>query len=78
MCGSRIRLAVPRSTTRNARCRCTPSWRGRRWNPAKRDSEWHEPVTKDRSEVLSWLAAGKKGAEHVRERASAGHTFESI
>jgi integrase len=62
----------------DARCRCTPSWRGRRWNPAKRDSEWQKPVTKDRSEVLSWLAAGKKGAEHVRERASAGRTFESI
>src|SRR3954447_667892 len=62
----------------DARCRCTPSWRGRRWNQAKRDSEWQKPVTKDRSEVLSWLAAGKKGAEHVRERASAGRTFESI
>jgi hypothetical protein len=61
-----------------ARCKCTPSWRGRRWNAVKRDSEWQKPVTKDRSEVLAWLGAGKKGAAHLRARASAGRTFESI
>src|SRR3954451_16920864 len=62
----------------DARCRCTPSWRGRRGNPAKRDSKCQKPVTKDRSEVLSWRAAGKKGAEDVRERASSSRIFESI
>jgi hypothetical protein len=31
-----------------------------------------------RSDVLSWLGAGKKGASHLRERASAGRTSESI
>jgi hypothetical protein len=62
----------------SARCNCTPSWRGRRWNPFKRDSESQKPVTKDRNEVLSWLGAGKKGAAHLRDRASAGRTFESI
>lgn len=62
----------------DARCSCAPSWRGRRWNPVNHRSEWQKPVTKNRSEVLSWLGAGKKGASHLRERASAGRTFESI
>ncbi len=60
----------------HARCSCAPSWRGRRWNPVNHRSEWQKPVTKNRSEVLSWLGAGKKGAAHLRERASAGRTFE--
>lgn len=61
-----------------ARCSCTPSWRGRRWNPFTHRSEWQKPVVRDRSEVLSWLGAGKKGGTHLRERASSGRTFESI
>ena len=28
--------------------------------------------------MLAWLGAGKKGASHLRERAAAGRTFESI
>jgi hypothetical protein len=61
-----------------ARCKCTPAWRGRRWNPLTRDGEWQKPVTKDRNEVLSWLGARAKSADRLRERASAGRTFESI
>jgi hypothetical protein len=34
-------------------------------------------VTKDRSEVLSWLSASKKGADHTREKARAERSFES-
>lgn len=41
------------------RCRCIPSWRGRRWNPVTNRMEWQRPVTKDRSEVLSWLSASR-------------------
>jgi hypothetical protein len=44
-----------------ARCSCAPSWRGRRWSPINHRSEWQKPVTKDRSEVLSWLGARAKG-----------------
>ena len=62
----------------SARCSCAPSWRGRRWSPINHRSEWQKPVTKDRSEVLSWLGARAKGADHLRERAAAGRTFESI
>lgn len=61
-----------------ARCSCAPSWRGRRWSPINHRSEWQKPVTKDRSEVLSWLGARAKGANHLRERVAAGRTFESI
>ncbi len=41
------------------RCRCQPSWRGRRRNPATGKPEWQTPVVKDRNEVLTWLAAGE-------------------
>jgi hypothetical protein len=61
-----------------ARCRCEPSWRGRRWNPATSRMEWQRPVTKDRSEVLSWLSTAKKGAGHVREMALEERSFDSI
>jgi YD repeat-containing protein len=68
----------PASSTDEGRCRCEPSWRGRRRNPATGKPEWQQPITKDRSEVLSWLSAGKKGADHVREKARAERSFESI
>jgi hypothetical protein len=35
-------------------------------------------VTKDRSEVLSWLGIGKKGVGHAREQAKTSRTFASI
>jgi hypothetical protein len=62
----------------SARCSCRPSWRGRRWSPINHRSEWQKPVTKDRGEVLAWLGARDKGADRLREHASAGRTFESI
>jgi integrase len=40
--------------------------------------EWQRPSTKDRSEVLSWLGAGRRGASHAREQATVGRTFESV
>jgi hypothetical protein len=40
--------------------------------------EWQKPVTKDRSEVPSWLAAARSGAAHLKEQAAAGRTFESL
>jgi hypothetical protein len=49
----------------NARCSCSPSWRGRRWNPINHRSEWQKPVTKNRSEVLSWLGSRAKGRSAV-------------
>ncbi|MEA3191611.1 MAG: Phage integrase, N-terminal SAM-like domain [Thermoplasmata archaeon] len=60
------------------RCRCEPSWRGRRRHPVTGKAEWQKPVTKNRSEVLSWLGIWKKGASHAREQAKTSRTFESI
>jgi hypothetical protein len=70
----------------DARCRCEPSWRGRRRHPVTGKAEWQKPVAKNRSEVLSWLglwkrgALGiwKRGASHAREQAKASRIFESI
>jgi hypothetical protein len=62
----------------DARCRCEPSWRGRRHNRLTGKAEWQKPVTKDRSEVLSWLGIGKRAASHARTQANAPRAFESI
>jgi hypothetical protein len=35
-------------------------------------------IYRDRSEVLSWLAAVSKGEEAIRERAAAGPTFAEL
>src|SRR4051812_39261053 len=61
-----------------ARCRCTPSWRGRRRHPVSGKPEWQKPVVKGRSEVLSWLAAADAGSEHLRELAARGPLFEDL
>jgi hypothetical protein len=44
-----------------ARYRCKPSWRGRRWDSAVGRAVWGK-TTKDRSEVVVWLAAAHRGA----------------
>src|SRR3954468_10715403 len=61
----------------DARCRCKPSWRGRRWDAAARKPVWGK-TTKDRSEVLVWLAAAAKGADHLAELADRGPTFGAL
>ncbi len=58
-----------------ARCRCTPSWRGRRRHPVSGKAEWQRPVVKNRAEVLSWLAAGETGDVSL---AAQGPTFEQL
>jgi hypothetical protein len=61
----------------DARCRCKPSWRGRRWDSAARKPVWGK-TTKDRSEVLVWLAAAAKGTDHLAELANRGPTFGAL
>jgi hypothetical protein len=61
-----------------ARCRCTPSWRGRRRHPVTGKPEWQKPVVKDRAEVLAWLAAADAGSQHLRELAARGPLFEDL
>ena len=71
-------LRCPAFDSDDGRCRCEPSWRGRRRHPRTGKAEWQKPVTKDRSEVLSWLGIGKRTAGHAREQAKTSRTFESI
>jgi integrase len=61
------------------RCRCLPSYRGRRRNPITKKPEWG-PITKDRNEVLPWLGALKRPGvvQALRERADAGRTLGSL
>src|SRR3954470_11273369 len=66
----------PTNADPSARCRCTPSWRGRRRHPITGKPEWQKPVVKNRAEVLSWLAATDAGSEHLRELAARGPLFE--
>jgi integrase len=70
--------ACPAFDDDRARCRCQPSWRGRRRHPITGRPEWQSPSRKDRSEVLSWLGESRKGAAHAFEQASAGWTFVAI
>jgi hypothetical protein len=72
------RLRCPAQDGDESRCRCVPSWRGRRRNPLTGKAEWQQPVVKDRNEALAWLGAGSKGKARVRELAASGRTFESI
>src|SRR4051794_36468925 len=61
-----------------ARCRRSPSWRGRRRHPLTGKPEWQRPVVKNRAEVLAWLGAAKTGREHLAEVAARGPTFEEL
>ena len=65
-------------TDENARrCRCTPSYRGRRRHPVTKAPEWSRSM-KDRSEVLTWLGAAPKAREALLEAAAAGPTFRAL
>ena len=44
----------------------------------RKTKTWQKPVAKNRDEVLSWLAAARKAAPHLKELVAAGRTFESI
>jgi integrase len=69
--------SCPAYSDPEARCRCKPSWRGRRWEASARKPVWGK-TTKDRSEVLVWLAAAAKGADHLAELADRGPTFGAL
>jgi integrase len=60
-----------------ARCRCRPSFRGRRWNPGTAKAVW-SGTFRERSEVLSWLAAESKGRAAVQARQEAGPSFGQL
>jgi hypothetical protein len=61
----------------DARCRCKPSWRGRRRDPVSGKPAWSKTM-KDRGEVLVWLGSVSKGADHLAELAARGPTLGSL
>jgi len=73
----RHQKACPAATHELARCRCVPSFRGRRWDGATSRMAWSQTFS-DRSEVLSWLVANEKGQIAVQEALAAGPTFSSL
>lgn len=73
----RHQTTCPAAAQETARCRCQPSYRGRRWSADRQRAVW-SPVHKDRAELLSWLGAAVKGAEALQERSDAGPTFGSL
>jgi integrase len=68
----------PANVDPKARCRCEPSFRGRRRHPVTGRPEWQKPVVKSRAEVLTWLGTAKAGGEHLREIAARGPLFEEL
>lgn len=61
----------------NARCRCRPTYRGRRWDSSTQGMVWSATFG-DRAEVLRWLASTIKGQEAVAEADAAGPTFAEL
>ena len=69
--------SCPAHDDADARCRCKPSWRGRRRDPVSGKPTWSKTI-KDRGEVLVWLGSVSKGADHVAELAARGPSFGSL
>src|SRR3954454_21283066 len=69
--------SCPAHADAEARCRCKPSWRGRRRDPVSGKPTWSKTM-KDRGEVFVWLGSVSKGADHLAELAARGPTFGSL
>lgn len=69
--------SCPANADPDGRCRCKPSWRGRRWDAANGKPVWGKS-TKNRGEVLAWLGAAAKSADHLAELAARGPTCGSL
>jgi len=53
------------------RCRCEPSFRGKRRSPTTGKPDWSKTS-------LTWLGAGERAKPAMAERAEEGRTFESL
>jgi integrase len=70
-------LKCPASAEDGPRCRCNPSYRGRRRHPVTGKPIWQK-ATKNRAEVLSWLADVELAAELEASRPHARASFEVL
>src|SRR3954464_3121942 len=59
------------------RCRCSPSYRGRRRHPVTGNPIWQK-ATKSRAEVLSWLAHAELAAEPAPPRPPPRASLETL
>ncbi len=73
----RHQTRCPATGGEGGRCRCQPSYRGRRWEPSQRRMVWSDTF-KERAEVLSWLAATVKGQEAVEQAEAFGPTLRAL
>ena len=73
----RHQARCPAGSDESVRCRCQPSYRGRRWDTHRGGMIWSDTF-RSRSEVLTWLGAQVKGADAVAERAAAGPLFSTL
>jgi len=73
----RHQARCPVGSDESVRCRCQPSYRGRRWDTHRGGMIWSDTF-RSRSEVLTWLGAQVKGADAVAERAAAGPLFSTL
>jgi integrase len=67
----------PAHVDADARCRCKPSWRGRRRDPVSGKPVWSR-TSKDRGEILVWLGSIAKAADHLAAAAARGPTFGEL
>ena len=73
----RHQIRCPAGSDDAKRCRCEPSYRGRRWDARRSAMVWSDTF-KSRGEALSWLGAQVKGGEVIAERAAAGPSFSTL
>jgi hypothetical protein len=71
-------LRCPALDDEDERCRCRPSWRGRRHNPLTGKPKWQRPVVHDRAEALAWLSASRMASEDLIARSATPRSLESI
>jgi hypothetical protein len=60
-----------------ARCRCQPSFRGRRWDPGQPAMVWSDTLRRAASSS-SGLRPTSNGADALAERVAAGPSFSSL
>lgn len=69
--------ACPAAGDGGGRCRCTPSYRGRRWDSSVGKMGWSRTFA-ERAEVLTWLSANDKGQAAAEAALAAGPTFSAL
>jgi integrase len=70
-------LDCPAHGADGPRCRCDPSFRGRRRHPVTGKPIW-SPTSKNRAEILTWLADAELAAEAAASEPHVGVSLETL